>query len=156
MKIRRVSLNNRKRQLEFETYSNRRLPIPYSRLDPRPDRGNPIRQAFVDRELGREAVTYILESGTEGSIHIEQVLDYNEDPTYLGELLLYNLTREALSRIDECGLSRREISRRLGTSAPQLYRLLDPTNTRKSLNQLVSLLQILGCDVDLVVRDVTT
>ena len=156
MKIRRVNLNNRKRQLEFETYSNRCLPIPYSRLDPRPDRGNPIHQAFVDRELGREAVTYVLESGAKGSIHIEQVLDYNEDPAYLGELLLYKLTREALARIEGCGLSRREISRRLGTSAPQLYRLLDPTNTRKSLNQLVSLLQILGCDVDFVVRDVTT
>jgi hypothetical protein len=36
---------------------------------------------------------------------------------------------------------------------PQLYRLLDPTNTRKSINQLVALLHVLDCDVKLVVED---
>jgi len=45
-----------------------------------------------------------------------------------------------------------EIIRRLGTSATQFYRLMDQTNYRKSVDQLVSLLQILYCDVDLVVR----
>jgi len=41
---------------------------------------------------------------------------------------------------------------RLGTSATQLYRLLDQTNYRKSVDQVLSLLQVLDCDVDLVVR----
>jgi len=41
---------------------------------------------------------------------------------------------------------------RVGTSVPQLYRLLDTTNTRKSINQLVALLRVLSCDVDLVIR----
>jgi len=49
-------------------------------------------------------------------------------------------------------LSRREIIRRLGTSATQFYRLLDQTNYRKSIDQLLSLLHVLDCDVDLVVR----
>ena len=40
----------------------------------------------------------------------------------------------------------------LGTSATQLYRLLDQTNYEKSVDQLISLLQILDCDVELVVR----
>ena len=44
-------------------------------------------------------------------------------------------------------------ARRLRTSVPQLYRLLDTTNTKKSINQLVSLLQILDCSVDLIVTD---
>ena len=44
---------------------------------------------------------------------------------------------------------------RLGTSATQFYRLLDQTNYRKSVDQLVSLLQILDCDVRLVVRPKT-
>jgi hypothetical protein len=35
---------------------------------------------------------------------------------------------------------------------PQLYRLLDPTNTRKSLTQLVALLNVLDCDVEFVVN----
>lgn len=49
-------------------------------------------------------------------------------------------------------LSKREIVRRLGTSATHLYRLLDQTNYRKSVDQLMALLQVLECDVDLVVR----
>ena len=50
-------------------------------------------------------------------------------------------------------LGRREIARRLRTSVPQLYRLLDTTNKRKSIKQLVSLLHVLDCDVELVVKD---
>ncbi|MBW8057718.1 MAG: helix-turn-helix domain-containing protein [candidate division NC10 bacterium] len=46
--------------------------------------------------------------------------------------------------------------RRLGTSATQFYRLLDQTNYNKSLGQLLSLLHILDCDVDLVVRTRTS
>jgi len=41
------------------------------------------------------------------------------------------------------------------TSATQFYRLLDQANYRKSVDQLVSLLQILDCDVQLVVRSKT-
>ncbi|HEX9822046.1 MAG TPA: helix-turn-helix domain-containing protein [Methylomirabilota bacterium] len=52
-------------------------------------------------------------------------------------------------------LSRRELIRRLGTSATQFYRLLDQTNYRKSVDQLLSLLQILDCEVTLVVRPKT-
>lgn len=85
-------------------------------------------------------------------MHIEQVLEYNKDPDYLRDRLLYRLTLEAQKRIAASSLSRREIIRRLGTSATQLYRLLDQTNYSKSVDQLVSLLQILDCEVNLVVR----
>lgn len=50
---------------------------------------------------------------------------------------------------------RRELIRRLRTSATQFYRLLDRTNYRKSVDQLLSLLQILDCQVRLVVRPKT-
>jgi hypothetical protein len=53
------------------------------------------------------------------------VLEYNQDPTYLRDLLLYRLTLEAQKRVAESPLSKREIVRSLGTSAAQLYRLLD-------------------------------
>jgi len=52
-------------------------------------------------------------------------------------------------------VSRRELIRRLGTSATQFYRLLDQTNYRKSVDQLLSLLQILDCEVQFVVRPKT-
>src|SRR5205814_10069568 len=98
-----------------------------------------------------ESVTYILESGEEGSVHIDHGLEYNEDPSYLAELLIHKLTVEAQRRASRSGLSRRELARRLSTSVPQLYRLLDPANTRKSLGQLIGLLHVLDCDVRVVV-----
>jgi len=73
-------------------------------------------------------------------VHVEQVLEYNQDPTYLRDLLLYRLTLEAQKRVAKSPLSKREIVRRLGTSAAQLYRLLDQTNYRKSVDQLLALL----------------
>lgn len=152
MKLRRATVNNRKAQLELTARSGRTLPMPFSKLDPRPTSTNRIREAYVDKELGSEAVTYVLESGEEGSVHVDHALEYNEDPSYLGELLAHKLTVEARRRLDRSELSRRELARRLGTSVPQLYRLLDPANTRKSLGQLVALLHVLDCDVQLLVK----
>ena len=62
------------------------------------------------------------------------------------------LTMEAQGGVEGSGLSMRQIAKRLKTSVPQLYRLLDPANTRKSMSQLVALLHVLDRDVDLVVK----
>jgi hypothetical protein len=153
VKIRNVEANNRKAEFRVVTYSGKAYVFPYVKAHPQPASDDKVADAYVDQELAKEAFTYVLESGDEGSIHLDQVLEYNDDPTYLGDLLTYQLTVEARRRIEESGLSRREVARRLKTSVPQLYRLLDTTNTRKSINQLVSLLQVLNCSVDLVVTD---
>ena len=151
MRIRSVKYNNRRKVFEVRI-SARRLSYPYAKTDPQPTTQDPVRRVFVDEELGREGFGYELESGRTGTVHAEQVLEYNQDPNHLRDLLLYRLTLEAQKRVDASPLSKREIIRRLGTSAAQFYRLLDPTNYRKSVDRLVSLLQVLECDVDLVVR----
>jgi hypothetical protein len=115
-----------------------------------------VDEVFVDPELDREGFTYRLASGDEGSVHIDAVLEYNEDPSYMAELTLYRLTTEAKSRFETSGLSAREVSRWLGTSPAQLYRLLDPTNYSKSVKQLISLLYVLGCEVDVEVKERAT
>jgi len=153
MKIRNVAANNRKNEFTVVNRAGVEYSFPYSRSDPRPRANNRIHDIAVDKELGNEAFTYVLESGDEGSVHIEQVLEYNEDPTYLADLLTYKLSLEAQRRMERCELSRRQVARRLKTSVPQLYRLLDPANTRKSMKQLVALLHILDCDVELVVKN---
>ena len=153
MKIRKIEANNRKGEFRVVTYSGDAYVFPYVKAEPQPDSADKVVDAYVDRELANEAFTYVLESGDQGSIHLDQVLEYNEDPTYLRNLLIYQLTVEARQRVEQSGLSRRELARRLKTSVPQLYRLLDTTNTRKSMNQLVSLLQILDCSIELVVTD---
>lgn len=154
MKIRSVTQNNRKKMFEVRT-STKSLAFPFSKADPTPSMQDPITKLFVDPEAGREAFTYVLHSGRSGTVHVEQVLEYNQDPSYLRDALLYRLTLEAQKRIAESRLSKREIMRRLGTSAAQLYRLLDQTNYRKSVDQVLALLQVLNCDVDLVVRSKT-
>ena len=151
MKIQAVRANNRRKAFELGTAKARFL-YPFAKLDPRPTPGDPIVKVWVDKELGSEAVTYVQASGREGTVHIEQVLEYNKDPDYLRDRLLYRLTLEAQKRVAASPLPRREIIRRLGTSATQFYRLLDQTNYSKSVDQLVSLLQILDCEVELVVR----
>ncbi len=147
MKIRHVKFNNRKKAFEVETQSKMFL-YPYANLQVQPHPTNRIVKAYVDKEIGDEGFTYVLETGDEGTVHMDHVLEYNRDPTYLRDLLIYKLTLEAQKRVEESPLSKREMIRRLGTSATQFYRLLDQTNYKKSIGQLLSLFQILDCDVD--------
>jgi hypothetical protein len=155
MKIQSVTHNNRKRAFQVKA-SKKLFQLPYSKVDPRPTANDPVAKLYVDQELGREGFTYVLKSGKEGMVHSEQVLEYNQDPHYMRDALLYNLTVEAQKRVEASALSKREIIRRLRTSATQFYRLLDQTNYRKSIDQLLSLLHVLDCDVDLLVRTKTT
>lgn len=146
-----VLLNNRRRAFEVRIQTGW-LTFPYSKAEPAPTRTDPAMEAHVDEELGSEGFTYTLASGTEGSVHVEQVLEYNRDPRYIRDLLLYRLTLEAQELVDRSPLSKREIIRRLGSSPAQLYRLLDATNYRKSVDGLLTLFAALDCEVDLAVR----
>ena len=154
MKIRSVTANARRKAFEIHT-STKSLPFPFAKASPRPTSVDPVSRVFVDKEIAREGFTYVLASGKEGTVHGEQVLEYNQDPTHLRDVLLYKLTIEAQKRMRATRLSKREIIRRLGTSASQFYRLIDQENYRKSVDQLLSLLHILDCDVELVVRGKT-
>lgn len=151
MKIRRVEANNHRRAFLVSTRTGT-LSFPYALADPGPTRDDRVVRVYVDPELGREGFTYELESGAVGSVHVESVLDHNADPDYLADVLLYRLTLEAEKRMEASELSLREIARRLRTSPTQIYRLLDPTNTRKSLRRMLALLSVLGCEVGFSVR----
>ena len=151
MRIQSVGANPRRKAFEIAA-GGKTYRFPYARCKPRPSAADPVAEVFVDRELANEAFTYRLAGGREGSVHVEQVLDYNKDPSYLRDLLLYQLTIAAQKGVAASSLSKREIIRRLGTSPAQLYRLLDQTNYAKSVDQLLRLLTVLDCDVKLVVR----
>jgi len=151
MKIKHVEPNNHKKAFDLATY-RAHYSFPYAQLDVKPSRANPVARVYIDEELGDEAFTYELASGEEGTVHIDHVLHYNRDPRYTRDLLVYKLTLAAQERVKCCPLSKRELIRRLGTSPAQFYRLLDQTNYRKSIGQLLTLLNILDCEVDLVVK----
>jgi hypothetical protein len=154
VKIRSVRANNRKRVFEVRVGAAV-FSFPYSKAEPVAGPEDLVVRAAVDEELDREAFCFDLRSGQSGTVHIEQVLEYNRDPSYMRDLLLYKLTLEAQARSAASPLSKREVVRRLGTSAAQLYRLLDQANYTKSIDQMLNLLRILDCEVDLVVRSRT-
>ena len=72
-------------------------------------------------------------SGQEGAVNIDHVLEYNKDPAYLADMVLYKLTVWAQEEVEKSDLTTRELIRRLGISPAQFYRLLDQTNYRKSM-----------------------
>jgi hypothetical protein len=150
VKLKAAKVNHRKAQLELTTRAGKSYPFPFAQLDPKPTADNRIEKLYVDKELDHEGATYVLETGEEGSVLLEHALAYNKDPVYVAQLLLYKLTAKALEHIERAGLSRREVARRLNTSLSQLYRLLDPTNYKKSAGQMIQLLYVLGVDVDIV------
>lgn len=151
MIIRSFRVNNQKRAFELTT-ARGVLPLPYVKCDPAPSAEDPIANAFIDSELGKQALSYVLESGREGFVHVEQALEYNRDPSYMRELLLHQLTVQALHGLERTPLAKREIMRRLGTSPAQFYRLTDTANYRKSIDKMVELLIVLDCEVELATR----
>lgn len=146
MKIRNVHLNNHKKVIEIETPKGA-FELPFSMLEAPPTPQNGIEKIFVDQELGKEAITYILKSGVEESVHLDVFLDFNKDPDYLRMLFLFELTIAAQNALKKSKTSKNAICRRLKTSPSQLARLLDQTNHKKSVDRMLDLLAVLGVNV---------
>ena len=151
MKITAVLSNNRRKDFEVSV-GIKRFTFPYAKCAPSPITTNPVDKAFVDEELGSEAFTYVLKDGNEGTVHIDHVLEYCEDPGFLWELFIYKLTLGVKRRLEASDLPKRRIARELHTSPSQLYRLLDETRSCKSLQQIFAILWLLDYGVDLVIK----
>lgn len=151
MRIAGFGVNSRKRVFVFETERGV-FELPFAKSEPAPTADDPIIDIDIDDELGGEALTYHLRSGAEGTVHQEQAWDYNSEPRYVRDALLYRLTVRAQDALAESKLAKREVIRRLGTSASQFYRIIDQTNYDKTIDSVIELLYVLGCEVDLVVK----
>jgi uncharacterized protein len=151
MMITGVKANRRKRAFEVATERDS-YDFPFAKLRLEPTDENPVEEVFPDPELGNQAFTYRLKSGDEDSVHLDAVREVVKDPDMLLELMLHRLTVEARRGIQSSGLGKRQLARCLGTSASQLYRLLDPDNSRKSVGQMLALLDLVERDVKLVVQ----
>jgi hypothetical protein len=151
VKIKKVDADTKRRRFEVTT-SRGILPFPFARCDPTPSTKDRIEEVYVDPELGREAFTYKLASGAEGSVHVDSVLDVNADPEYLAELELYRLTLEARKHFGASGLSIRDAAARLNTSPTQLYRILDPANGTTSARHLLAVLALAGASLEVAER----
>lgn len=145
-------LNNRKQLFEIDLPGLPDLVFPYALARPRPRRDDPVVKAFFGDEVVDRGIVYVLRSGAWGWVMAADVLAYNRDPGYQRDMVLYALTLRTKKLVEESGLGIREISRRLETSPAQLYRLLDQTNYRKSVDQLIRLLSVIGHDIAIQVR----
>lgn len=151
LKIKRAAVDNRKHLIYAETVKGT-FSLPFGKLSRKISPENPIETIFSDSELGNVALTYILKDGSEDSIPIDAFLDHNQDPDYFIALELHKLTVEALKAFKKNSLAKREICRRLETSMSQLQRLFDPSNTNKSVDQMMRLIYVLGCRVHIEVK----
>jgi len=151
VRIQSVSLDNRKHAFVLETERGT-FSYPFAKCDPPPTPADRVAEFWIDDELAREGLTYRLVSGQEGCVLVDMALDYNREPSYMRDLLLHQLTVEALHTLESSGLAKREVIRRLGTSPAQLYRLLDPADYSKSVDKMLELLSVLGCDVEFTIR----
>ena len=147
MKIRKVEIDNRKKSVLITTAKGD-YSLPFVKLPLPPALKNKITDIFVDKELGKEAITYFLESGDEESVHLDVFLDFNREPDFLRKLFLFKLTHKAQESLVQSKLSKNEICRRLKTSPSQLARLLDQTNHKKSVDKMLELLAVLGVTVE--------
>ena len=105
MKILEVIQNNRRKAFTIRV-DDGEYDFPYAKLSVRPASNDRVVEAFADEEAGGEAFTYRLESGAEDTVHLDAVLEYNHDPTYLNEVLLHRLTVEANKAVEDSDLSK--------------------------------------------------
>ena len=143
MKIRSVRSDPRRRAFAV-AIARGVIEFPWTQLDVVPSSSDPVVEVGPDPELGGEGFTYRLASGAEGTVHLDHVLRFVRDPDYQRREMLYALTSEAVDALATSGRSKRSVARQLGTSLAQIARLLDPANSRKSVDQMVRLLAALG------------
>jgi hypothetical protein len=145
---RRIIANNRHKAFEATAGRNRLL-FPYAKAAPRPASAHPVRNVYVDNELGREAFTYVLDSGREGTVHLDYVLEYNENPRILRDLLH---GRGAAAIEEERAQPPRGHPASRNLAGPVLS-FARPDQLPQVGRPAPALLRVLDCDVRLVVRD---
>ncbi len=150
VKLKKITVNMRKKSFLVET-KHLAYEFPFSRLEVVPAFEDPV--VKLKPEPGFEGFTYTLKSGKEGYIIWDQVLDYNKDPDYEHDMLLFELTCRALDIIKQRKIKKREIARRLKTSPAHLYRLLDTTFYGKTIDQMIRLLRALDYHVEFILKD---
>ncbi len=147
-----VVSNAHKQAFEIEIEGKTPMEYSYPQCCPAPTREDAVVRVELDPELGFTGFVYFLASGSEGVVLSDHILRYNRDPAYLVDEMLYDLSCEAKLRLESSPIGIRALSRRLETSPAQIYRLVDPTNYGKTLDQMVRLLAALEAEVQLLVR----
>ena len=139
-KFKKVTFDNKKRTFHLEYSSGLKVDCPYSALGIR----EKVTDAAPDSEVGDHSFYFVLESGKKDYVPYDQPLHIAQNPEYLKQQTLYEMTKAINEFIRKEKVPKRELARRLDTSMSQLSRLLDTTNYKKELSRLIEIAAMLN------------
>ena len=139
-KFKKVGFDNKKRVFHLEYTTGLKIDCPYSALCIR----DKVIEAGPDPEVGRHSFYFTLNNGKTDYVPYDQPLHIVQNPEYVRENTLYEMTALLNRLIKESKVPKRELARRLGTSLSQLARLLDTTNYKKELSRLIEIAAMLN------------
>ena len=100
----------------------------------------------IDRELGNQAASFVLEDGSKGDFPADFVLYYC-DPTYDWSPI-NQLKRALKDKLGTSKLSARVLADALNTSPSQVVRLLQENRVSKQIAQLFRLAELAGYQIE--------
>ncbi len=139
-KFKSVDHDNKKKVFHLEYTSGLKIECPYSALGIK----KAVVEAVPDKESGRHSFYFVLENGQKEVVPFDQPLHIVQNPEYVREQTLYEVTKQLNEFLKKSNVSKRELARRLETSLSQLARLLDTTNYKKELSRLIELAAMLN------------
>lgn len=139
-KFKKVELDNKKRVFHLEYTSGLKIECPYSALGIQ----EKVVEAMPDSETRGHSFCFMLENGKKEFVPYDQPLHIVQNPEYVKQQTLYEVTKQLNEFIKLAKTPKRELARRLGTSLSQLSRLLDTTNYKKELSRLIELAAMLN------------
>jgi hypothetical protein len=144
----------RRRVLEItlrEGRTTKKFNLPFAAFeDKKIHTKNRFASIAIDRELGGQAASFVLQDGTRGDFPADFVL-YHCDPTY--DWSPINQLKKALkNKIGAAKLSVRVLADALNTSPSQVARLLQEDKVSKQLLQLFRLAELVGYQIEFNLR----
>jgi hypothetical protein len=149
-KFKEIKPNYRKNVLEItlqEAKKTRSYTLPFTVFrDVKISGKNRFTSITIDRELGDQAASFVLEDGSKGDFPADFVLYYC-DPTYHWSPV-NQLKRALKDKISTSRLSVRVIADALDTSPSQVVRLLQENKVSKQIVQLFRLAELAGYQIE--------
>jgi len=149
-KFKEINPNYQKNVLEItlrEGRKARKYSLPFAVFrDTKISRKNRFSSITIDRELGGQSASFVLEDGSKGDFPADFVLYYC-DPTYDWSSI-NQLKRALKDRLGKSKLSVRVVADALNTSPSQVMRLLQENKISKQIAQLFQLAELAGYQIE--------
>ncbi len=139
-RFRKAEFDNKMRMFHLEYTSDLKVDCPYSALGIH----DKVVESGPDPEVGRHSFYFVLSNGKKDYVPYDQPLHIVQNPEYVRQQTLFEVTDRLNRLIEESKVPKRELARRLGTSLSQLARLLDTTNYKKELSRLIEIAAMLN------------